>query len=311
MSKKLTIIGELINNAYARARRSWSERDVAGFQNLAKIQTDLGAQYLTLNIDGTAAMQVKQEEMLEFLPTLVPALQAATSTPISFDNPAIEFHRIGLSHYDRNLGPAPILNSLAASRKNLDEMIDLVREFDTKVIVIASEKFTETGGSEACLKAEDVYTTAAYFVDRLKSETDRTNDQIIIDPGLAPVGADTYGLINVGLDGMKMIGQDADMQGCHMMVGLSNFAWGAPRYARHQLENAYLTLAMENRLDFALANPEKSPNPLPADDALVAKLRAALEEGRPSLGVTQEDAGYDQTEAIMEICSELGQTQPA
>ena len=148
MSKKLTIIGELINNAHARARRSWSARDVEGFQNLAKIQTDLGAQFLTLNIDGTAAMQVKQEEMLEFLPTLVPALQAATSTPISFDNPAVEFHRIGLSHYDRNLGPAPILNSLAASRKNLDEMIDLVREFDTKVIVIASEKFTETGGSE-------------------------------------------------------------------------------------------------------------------------------------------------------------------
>lgn len=305
MSQQLTIIGELINNAYARARRSWANRDLEGFQNLAKIQSNLGAKFLTLNIDGTASMQVKQEEMLEFLPTLVPALQAVTSTPISFDNPAVEFHRVGLSHYDRDKSPAPILNSLAASRDQLDEMIDLVREFDTNVIVIASEKFTESGGSEACLKAQDVYDTAAYFVDRLKSETSRTNDQIIIDPGLAPVGADTYGLINVGLDGMKLMNQDPAMKGCHMMVGLSNFAWGSPRNARHQLENAYLTLAMENGLDFALANPEKSPQPLPADADLVSKLRAALEEGRPSPGISQEDAGYDQAEAIMEICEEL------
>lgn len=305
MSQNLNIIGELINNAYARARNSWSARDLAGFQNLAKIQTGLGAKFLTLNIDGTAAMQVRQEEMLEFLPALVPALQAVTSTPISFDNPAVAFHRVGLAHYDREKSPAPILNSLAASRSELDEMIDLVREFDTHVIVIASEKFTESGGSEACLKAQDVHDTAAYFVDRLKSETGRTNEQIIIDPGLAPVGADTYGLINVGLDGMKLINEDPSMKGCHMMVGLSNFAWGTPRHARHQLENAYLTLAMENGLDYALANPEKSPQPLPADAPLVVQLRAALEEGRPGPGVSQEDAGYDQSEAIMDICDAL------
>ncbi|NWK54114.1 dihydropteroate synthase [Verrucomicrobiaceae bacterium N1E253] len=307
MSKQLNIIGELINNAYARARRAWADRNLEGFQNLAKVQTNLGARYLTLNIDGTSTMQVKQEEMLDFLPTLVPALQQATSTPISFDNPAVEFHRVGLSHYDRTKSPAPILNSLAASRDQLDEMIDLVREFDTRVIVIASEKFTEHGGSEACLKAEDVHQTAAYFVDRLKSEAARTNDDIIIDPGLAPVGADTYGLINVGLDGMQLIRQDAELHGCHMMVGLSNFAWGTPKHARHQLENAYLTLAMENGLDYALANPEKAPRPLEATSNLVAKLRAALEEGRPSQGVTQEEAGYDQAEAIMDICDDLEQ----
>lgn len=305
MSQSFNIIGELINNAYARARRSWAARDLEGFQNLAKIQAELGARYLTLNIDGTSTMQVKQEEMLEFLPALVPALQQATDTPISFDNPALEFHRVGLAHYDRTKSPAPILNSLAASRDQLDEMIDLVREFDTRVIVIASEKFTASGGSEACLQAEDVHQTAAYFVDRLKSEAGRSNDDIIIDPGLAPVGADTYGLINVGLDGMKLISQDPGMQGCHLMVGLSNFAWGTPKHARHQLENAYLTLAMENGLDYALANPEKSPQALPAEAELVAQLRAALEEGRPGPGVSQEEAGYDQAESIMEICEEL------
>ena len=31
----LHIIGELINNAYARARRAWEARDVTGYQTLA------------------------------------------------------------------------------------------------------------------------------------------------------------------------------------------------------------------------------------------------------------------------------------
>ncbi len=307
MSQQLNIIGELINNAYARARRAWGDRNLEGFQHLAKIQTDLGAKYLTLNIDGTSAIQVTQEEMLEFLPTLVPAIQDAVPTPISFDNPAVGFHRVALQHYDRTRSPAPILNSVAASRESLDEMIDLVREFDTNVIVITSEKFTDNGGSEACLQARDVHETAAYFVDRLKSEAGRSNEQIIIDPGLAPVGADTYGIVNVGLDGMKLISQDPLMKGCHLMVGLSNFAWGTPRGVRHEFERAYLTLAMENGLDFALANLEKDPQPLPAEHPLVGQLRAALEEGRPGPGDTQEDAGYDQAEAIMAICESLAE----
>src|SRR4051794_25924832 len=52
------LIGELINNSFARAARAWAGRDVAAYQKLAKLQTDLGADYLTLNIDGTQTMRV-------------------------------------------------------------------------------------------------------------------------------------------------------------------------------------------------------------------------------------------------------------
>jgi 5-methyltetrahydrofolate corrinoid/iron sulfur protein methyltransferase len=303
MNKKLHIVGELMNNSYARARKAFTDRNVKDYQHLAKIQTDLGASYLTLNIDGTQRIQVRMPEMLDFLPDLVPAIQEATSTPISFDNPSVEYHKIALKHYDRRKSGPPILNSLAASRQNLDEMIELVRHYDTLAIVMASEHFVN-GGSSQCLDPQDAYRAAKHFVELLVTRAGRTNDQIIIDPGLAPVGADTYGLVNIGLDAMKLIGADPDLKGVHMIVGLSNFAWGTPKGVREELEKAYLTLGMEVGLDYALANLEKTPGPLPPDHPMVVRLRGALAQGRVTGDETHETAGFRQAEAIMAICNE-------
>lgn len=300
---RLNLIGELINNSYARARTAFTARDVKGYQQLAKIQTDLGVQYLTLNLDGTARIQVKMEEMLAFLPDVIAAIQEVTSVPISFDNPSIRYHEVALAHYDRKKGGRPILNSVAASRERLDEMIELVAHYDTNVVVMASEHFVP-GGSSQCLNAQDSHAAAREFVERLVTKGRRTRDQIIIDPGLAPVGADTYGLVNIGLDAMRLIRADPDLQGVHFIVGLSNFAWGTPKGVREQLENAYLTLGMEAGLDFALANPEKTPGPLAEDHPMVGRLREALAVGRARDGESQETAGYRQAEAIMTICAD-------
>ena len=201
-----------------------------------------------------------------FLPDLIPAIQEATSTPISFDNPSVEYHKVALKHYDREKSGAPILNSLAASRTHLDEMIELVKHYDALAIVMASEQFVP-GGTAQCMNPQDAYRAAKHFVELLVTKAGRTNDQIIIDPGLAPVGADTYGLVNIGLDTMKLISADPDLKGVHMIVGLSNFAWGTPKGVREELEKAYLTLGMEVGLDFALCNPEKTPEPLPPNQS--------------------------------------------
>jgi 5-methyltetrahydrofolate--homocysteine methyltransferase len=308
-SHNLHIIGELMNNSYARARDAFTDRNLAGYQNLARIQTGLGASFLTLNIDGTQRIQVRMPEMLAFLPDLVPAIQEATTTPISFDNPSMEYHKVALQHYDRKKSGAPILNSIAASRERLDEMIDLVKHYDTLVIVMASERVVP-GGTAQCLNAQDAHAAAKYFVELLVTRAGRCNEQIIIDPGLAPVGADTYGLVNIGLDAMRLIRDDPDLRGVHLVVGLSNFAWGTPKGLREELEKAYLTLGMEAGLDFALANPEKTPGPLPKNHPLVEKLREALQQGRPHAGETPETAGFRQAEAILGMCHDARAVDP-
>lgn len=301
-SNGIRLIGELMNNSFARARQAWIERDPSKYKKLAKLQSDLGVEYLTLNIDGTQQISVRPEEMLEFLPELVPAIQEATSTPIAFDNPNIDYHKVALAHYDRKKSPAPILNSVAASRNRLDEMIELVKEYDTLVIVMASERFDEASGSAQCLDPHDSHHAAKRFVELLVTKAGRTPDQIIIDTGLAPVGADTYGLVNIGLDAMRLIGEDPDLQGVHFSVGLSNFSWGTPKSLQRDIECAYLTLAQQVGLDFALANPEKRPAPLAPDHPLVDKLGEALELGRRRDGESTEEAGFRQAHAILELC---------
>ena len=209
-----------------------------------------------------------------------------------------------LTHYDRKKSGPPILNSLAASRERLDEMVELVKHYDTLAVVMASEMFVP-GGTSQCLNPQDTYRAAKQFVELLVTKAGRRNDQIIIDTGLAPVGADTYGLVNIGLDAMRLISADPDLKGVHMIVGLSNFAWGTPKEIREDLEKAYLTLGMEAGLDFALANPEKNPAPLPLDHPMVEKLREALEQGRRGGGESAEMCGFRQAEAILNICREV------
>ncbi len=298
------VIGELINNSYARARSAWEARDVRGFQALMQLQAGAGAEMVNVNIDGTQRVSVTTKEMLDFLPKLIPALQEVSGVPLSFDNPNIEYHLAALKIFDRSKCTGkPVFNSLAASRNRMDEMIALIREHDMRVIVMASEKFHEGGGAQ-CLKASDSYETVKRFTEILVTQAGRTPDDIIVDVGLAPVGADTYGLVNIGLDAMKLISADPHLEGIHMSVGLSNFAWGTPRSIRYNLERAYLTIAGGFGLDHALCNVEKNAAPLPADDPLVGKLEAVLETGRVRNGETQEQAGFRQAEKVMELCME-------
>ncbi len=297
------LIGELMNNSFARAARAWKTRDLVGFQKLAMIQTDLGADYLTLNIDGTQSMRVRPQEMFEFIPELIPAIQEVTRVPLSFDNPSAEFHRRCLEVYDPKKGGRPIVNSVAASRRELDEMLELAKHFDTMVIGMASEKFVD-GGSAQCLSADDVYCAAHRLVELLREKAGRECSQIIIDTGLAPVGADTYGLVNMGLDAMRAIRRSSELAGVHLSVGLTNFSFGMPKEIRTPVENAYLTLAVEAGLDFVLGNPEKHLHLLDEEDRYVQLVAEALECGRPGGGETQEEAGFRQAAKIIGLFSE-------
>jgi len=297
---KLCIIGDLINNAYGRARNAFRERSLAGYQALARGQTALGVSFLDVNIDGTQQIQVRPQEMLDFLPDLIPALQEASPLPLCIDNPSAEYHKVALRHYDASTAGPPIMNSLAASRERLDEMIELVSAYDARVIVMASERFTDEGSAQ-CLDPQDVHAAAKQFVEMLATKAGRTMDHIIIDPGLAPVGADTYGLVNIGLDAMRLIRQDPDLEGVHITVGLSNFAWGTPKHIRHDLEKAYLAIATGAGLDYVIANPESGPSPLPDDHVIVQRLRHALDEGRAAEGEDKETAGFRQAEAVLKI----------
>ena len=301
MKNKVTVIGELMNNSYGRARKAWKNRDVEGYQHLAKLQADLGASYLTLNTDGTQKLSVKLEEMIDFLPTLIPALQEVTRIPISFDNPHLDFHTEAVKHYDRSkCDGRPILNSVSVSRTEIDGMIALAVEHDMNIIVMSSECFKADGKIGAAESVEDVVGVTRHFVERL-NKAGIENDRIIVDPGLAPIASDTQGIINLCLDSIRALRADPALEGIHISVGLSNFAIGTPKHLRIPLERAFLALATEAGMDWVLANPEKNTEPMGMDEELVLQIQAILQEGRPQAGDTSGDAGFRQLDELMEL----------
>ena len=301
MDNKVTVIGELMNNSYGRARKAWKNRDVAGYQNLAKLQTELGASYLTLNTDGTQKLSVTLEEMLDFLPTLIPAIQEVTDIPISFDNPHIGFHIEAVKHYDRSkCNGRPILNSVSVSRHDIDGMIALAVKHDMSIIVMASECIKANGNIGAAECVEDVVGVTRHFVQML-NKAGIENDHIIVDPGLAPVASDTQGIINLCLDSIRALRADPEFAGIHISVGLSNFAIGTPKHLRIPLERAFLALATEAGMDWVLANPEKNTEPMAFDEKLVQQLITILKEGRPLEGEAKADAGFRQLDELMEL----------
>ena len=96
-------------------------------------------------------------------------------------------------------------------------------------------------------------------------------------------------------------GTDADLEGVHLSVGLTNFSFGVPRQIREGLENSYITLAMKEGLDFVLGSPEKDLHPLEAGDKYLKVVEKALALGRPEPGQSQEEAGFNQSGVIMEL----------
>ena len=172
------LIGELMNNSFARARRAWTDRDIAGYQHLARLQTERGADALTFNLDGTQKLRVRPEEMIAFLPDVVPAVQEVTSLPLAFDNPSVDFHRKALEVYDAGRGGPAIFNSVAASREDLDAMYELIAAHDTRVIVMASERF-EGGGSAQCFAGSQVHESTRVFAELLHDKAGRGNDHLI------------------------------------------------------------------------------------------------------------------------------------
>jgi 5-methyltetrahydrofolate--homocysteine methyltransferase len=303
---KPRIIGELMNNSYARARRAWQDRNLDGYRFLARLQTELGAAFLTLNVDSTHHLAVTFTDMLEFLPKVIPAIQDATALPLSFDNPNLAFHVEAMKHFDpAKANGRPILNSLSVTRHDIDGMIELAGAHDMNVIIMASECLRPDGSYGAAETPADIVRTTRYFADRLHERAGITNDRIIVDPGLPPIASDTHGGVNLCLDAIRALRAEPSLSGMHISVGLSNFANGAPKHLRIPLERAFLRIAMKAGLDFALANPEKNTDPMRPFDPLVVVLERILDEGRPQPGEAAEDAGFRQLDALMELWSSM------
>jgi 5-methyltetrahydrofolate--homocysteine methyltransferase len=257
----LKIIGETINDSVPSTKKLFDAGDIEGLLELARFQDQRGATHIDVNVGGRSP---------EFMADMVRKIQGVTAKPLSIDTPDLEIARAGLAAYDprRAGGQKPILNSVSPLRL---EMFDLYAVQPFRPILLASEHVV-AGQSKPCRTPQETYAAAKFLVQTFQRRCPgATNDDCIIDPGIAPIGSDCEGNLKRLIGAMELIHGDPELAGTHASVGLSNFtvmlpakrADGSP--VKGPLESAFLTKAMPLGLDMCIGSVKRSYELLPPE----------------------------------------------
>jgi cobalamin-dependent methionine synthase I len=267
----LTIIGESINDSVPSTHKFFEAGDIAGLKELAIAQDVGGAGYIDVNVGPRSG---------EFLAEMVRHVQSVTIKPLSIDTPDPAMAEAGLKAYDREraIGMIPVLNSISPLRM---EMFDLYRIMPFMPILLASER-VENGVGKPNHTAQEVYQTALLMV-REAAKHGIPVDQCIIDPAIAPIGADTEGRFHCLMGAIRLIHEDPELKGVHMSVGLSNFsvmippkrADGSP--SKGPLESAFLTMAVPMGMDFVIGSVKRKYEILTPDHPAMQCLNDCME----------------------------------
>ena len=269
----LSIIGERINPGFRSTKALFDDENLAGIQALAVRQAEAGAAYLNVNA-GTKALEDPQ-----FLVEVVRSIQAVVNLPLSLDCPDAAVQEAVLKAYDADKagGQKPIINSLSESRWELSECL---RVRPCKVILMSSELRMDDGSIVPSRTGTDVRESARNMVRRLRAANPgMTNDDFLIDVSVCTLAADAEGLLPMALEGVKMIHDDAELSGAHIMGGLSNLAQHLPPKGAkgedltHELECAFLTVAMPLGFDMVLGTPWRGYRRLPEDNFVLQQFQ--------------------------------------
>jgi cobalamin-dependent methionine synthase I len=281
----LTIIGESVNDSVPSTKKLFDANDINGLLALAKTQDEKGAGYIDVNVGRRSP---------EFMADLVRKIQSITAKPVSIDTPDMDLAAAGLKAYDKKRagGKLPILNSISPLRL---KMFDLYKTQPFMPILLVSERL-DKGQAAPNLTAEETYQTAKQMLQTVrKLGYGIPNNQLIIDPGIAPVGTDSEGNLKRLLGALKLIHDDKDFAGVHRSVGLSNFtvmlpprrADGSP--VKGPLESAFLTLAMPLGLDMIIGSMVRKYELLPPGHPALVCLQDVLKlEGFDTIERVQE-----------------------
>jgi cobalamin-dependent methionine synthase I len=208
----------------------------------------------------------------------VQKIQEAVSVPLSIDSPDFEIIKAGLEAYDPGKGGGkPLVNSISALRT---DVFDLLRSYPARAILLLTEMKSGTE-SKACTSAQEEH-ACAQDLHRRARESGLDNDDILFDPGIAPIGADTEGRLRQTVETLALLADDPAFSPLHASVGLSNFTIMLPRRTpggmpiRSSLESAFLTLAMPLGLDTIIGSVKRNYTILGEEDPALVCLKEIL-----------------------------------
>ena len=282
----LILIGESINDSVPSTKEKFDAGDMEGIVELARFQAEKGAAYIDVNVGLRSP---------GFMADTVRAIQKAVDLPLSIDTPDPELAEAGLKAYNADLagGAKPILNSISEARL---QMFDLYKDQPFIPIMLTTEGTDEARNMVMNKTADSTYQTASRMVSIAREKIPGVvNEDLILDPGITPIGSDSEGNFKRLMTTIQMIHDNKDMQGINMSVGLSNFTVMLPpktadgKLVRSPLESAFLTLAMPLGFNMVIGS--------------VRRKYKVLESDHPALQCLEDVLKLDGFDAVMRVMS--------
>jgi 5-methyltetrahydrofolate corrinoid/iron sulfur protein methyltransferase len=234
----MVIIGENIHVIAKAVSVAIRERDANVIRDLAKAQTEAGANYIDLNV---GPMKKDTEETMQWL---VNTVQEVTDLPLSIDTMNPVAMEAGLKHCKNR----PLLNSASGKTDSKQNMLPLAKKHNCDVVISV---MTDKGmPPDADSKIESIMDTVAYA-----NELGIPNEDIWVDPIILPVSTAGEGqrFAVTNLEFIKIL-EDV-LPGVKSTVGLSNVSNGVPEQLRPLLNRTYLMMLGRDGLYSAIADP--------------------------------------------------------
>jgi 5-methyltetrahydrofolate--homocysteine methyltransferase len=230
----MIIIGEKINSTLKSVRPAMENYDTAFIQELARKQSEAGANYIDVN----AGMFYNDEpERLEWL---VKTIQETSEAPFSVDSPNPKALEKALK---ANKNGKPIINSITAEKNRYNPILPLILEHKASVIALCMD---DEGMPET---VEDRFKIGAGLIDKLTQSGMEIGD-IYIDPMVRPIGTGSqYG--KVAKETIRKV--KTENPEVHIACGLSNISFGIPM--RKLMNQSFLVAAMTAGMDGAILDP--------------------------------------------------------
>lgn len=278
LNGKFRIIGERINPTGKKALQAeLKEGKMDLVLQYAKEQEEAGAYILDVN----AGMPGIDEK--ETLLQIINEVTQNSNLPLAIDSSHVEVIEAALRIYP---GRA-LVNSVSCEKEKMEKLLPIVKKYGAMFVLLPL--------SEAGLPKDQF--EKRRFIHMVMTEAlkhDLTKEDIIVDGLVNTIGAGK----DAARETLSTIRYCKEELGLATSIGLSNISFGLP--ARGYVNTAFLTMAIENGLTMAIANPCQKMTMhfmlaadllLGKEDADIAFIEAAPEMAMPGAGSNTKTEG--------------------
>ncbi len=233
----MIMIGEKINATIKRVKSIVENRDNDGLVQLAKAQSEAGADIIDVNVGTGTGTQADEIDAIQWAVELI---QQHVDKPLCIDSADKAVLEAGLKKID---GRQSMINSVKAEENNMDDIIPLAKEFNSMLVALPMD---EKGIPATTAERVDV---CRQLINHCK-KYGFSVDKLFFDPLVLPISSDiTQGAIT--LDTLAAIKKTFPES--KTVMGLSNVSYGLPE--RKKLNAGFMYMAIYAGLDAVIANP--------------------------------------------------------